>query len=241
MLFRSNDHGAMPVGMHDVVRAHRHAEHVHLAGDLGQVHPGVAGADLAAQQLEPRRAGVEVAERAVRRDIIAMGARPVAVVDPLRFGAADHPDTKRVLPGVVAGIGGYGNCVGVPTVAGETNFHRGYDGNILVNAMCVGLADAGERVVSVRLLAYVFDGQAGDGDRREKERQKPLAGASEGDDFALGRVEGLSPARVPAIADLQSVTSRLDWRLDRVVHFERPDTLTVNLDIVGATTDLHSN
>ena len=60
----------------------------------------------------------------------------------MRFGAADHPLTKRLVAGVVAGIGGYGNCVGVPTVAGETNFDAGYNGNILVNAMCVGLADA---------------------------------------------------------------------------------------------------
>ncbi|NEE40449.1 phosphoribosylformylglycinamidine synthase II, partial [Streptomyces sp. SID7982] len=56
------------------------------------------------------------------RDILAMGARPVAVVDPLRFGAADHPDTKRVLPGVVAGIGGYGNCLGLPNIGGEVVF-----------------------------------------------------------------------------------------------------------------------
>jgi phosphoribosylformylglycinamidine synthase len=71
-----------------------------------------------------------------------MGARPVALLNALRFGDPSHPKTKRLVSGVVAGIGGYGNCVGVPTVAGETNFHRGYDGNILVNAMCVGLADA---------------------------------------------------------------------------------------------------
>jgi phosphoribosylformylglycinamidine synthase len=71
-----------------------------------------------------------------------MGARPVALLNALRFGSPDHPKTKRLVAGVVAGIGGYGNCVGVPTVGGETNFHPGYDGNILVNAMCVGLADA---------------------------------------------------------------------------------------------------
>ncbi len=68
------------------------------------------------------------------RDIIAMGARPVAVVDPLRFGAADHPDTKRVLPGVVAGIGGYGNCLGLPNIGGEVVFDACYQGNPLVNA-----------------------------------------------------------------------------------------------------------
>ena len=78
----------------------------------------------------------------IMRDVFTMGARPVALLNALRFGDPSHPKTKRLVGGVVAGIGGYGNCVGVPTVAGETNFHRGYDGNILVNAMCVGLADA---------------------------------------------------------------------------------------------------
>ncbi|WP_374575663.1 phosphoribosylformylglycinamidine synthase subunit PurL [Phenylobacterium sp.] len=78
----------------------------------------------------------------IMRDVFTMGARPIALLNALRFGDPGHPKTKRLVSGVVAGIGGYGNCVGVPTVAGETNFHRGYDGNILVNAMCVGLADA---------------------------------------------------------------------------------------------------
>ncbi len=78
----------------------------------------------------------------IMRDVFTMGARPVALLNALRFGDPSHPKTKRLVGGVVAGIGGYGNCVGVPTVAGETNFHHGYDGNILVNAMCVGLADA---------------------------------------------------------------------------------------------------
>jgi len=78
----------------------------------------------------------------IMRDVFTMGARPVALLNALRFGDVNHPKTRRLVSGVVAGIGGYGNCVGVPTVAGETNFHRGYDGNILVNAMCVGLADA---------------------------------------------------------------------------------------------------
>ncbi|MEU7183102.1 MULTISPECIES: phosphoribosylformylglycinamidine synthase subunit PurL [Streptomyces] len=73
------------------------------------------------------------------RDIIAMGARPIAVVDPLRFGAADHPDTKRVLPGVVSGIGGYGNCLGLPNIGGETVFDACYQGNPLVNAGAIGV------------------------------------------------------------------------------------------------------
>ncbi len=78
----------------------------------------------------------------IMRDVFTMGARPIALLNALRFGDPSHPKTRRLVEGVVAGIGGYGNCVGVPTVAGETNFHPGYNGNILVNAMCVGLADA---------------------------------------------------------------------------------------------------
>jgi phosphoribosylformylglycinamidine synthase len=72
------------------------------------------------------------------RDIMSMGARPIAVMDPLRFGALDHPDTLRVLPGVVAGIGGYGNCLGLPNIGGEVVFDACYQGNPLVNALSVG-------------------------------------------------------------------------------------------------------
>ena len=77
----------------------------------------------------------------ILRDVFTMGARPVALLNALRFGAVDHPGTRRLVSGVVAGIGGYGNCVGVPTVGGEVGFHKSYDGNILVNAMCVGVAE----------------------------------------------------------------------------------------------------
>ncbi len=76
----------------------------------------------------------------IMRDVFTMGARPVANLNALRFGAIDHPKTRALLRGVVAGIGGYGNCVGVPTVGGEVNFHPAYNGNILVNAMTVGIA-----------------------------------------------------------------------------------------------------
>ncbi|TWH21450.1 phosphoribosylformylglycinamidine synthase subunit PurL [Prauserella rugosa] len=72
------------------------------------------------------------------RDILAMGARPLAVADPLRFGPADAEDTRRVLPGVVAGVAGYGNCLGLPNIGGEVVFDKTYAGNPLVNAMCVG-------------------------------------------------------------------------------------------------------
>src|SRR5690606_21168405 len=77
----------------------------------------------------------------ILRDVFTMGARPVAGMNALRFGSPDHPKTRHLLAGVVAGIGGYGNCVGVPTVGGECNFDESYNGNILVNAMTVGLAD----------------------------------------------------------------------------------------------------
>ncbi|MCX6442342.1 MAG: phosphoribosylformylglycinamidine synthase subunit PurL [Actinobacteria bacterium] len=73
------------------------------------------------------------------RDILTMGARPIAVMDPLRFGPADHPDTRRVLPGVIAGVGGYGNCLGLPNIGGEVVFDQTYLGNPLVNALCVGV------------------------------------------------------------------------------------------------------
>ncbi|MHA6801591.1 phosphoribosylformylglycinamidine synthase subunit PurL [Bounagaea algeriensis] len=73
------------------------------------------------------------------RDIMAMGARPVAVADPLRFGPAEAEDTKRVLPGVVAGVGGYGNCLGLPNIGGEVVFDESYARNPLVNAMCIGV------------------------------------------------------------------------------------------------------
>ncbi|MEQ9663002.1 MAG: phosphoribosylformylglycinamidine synthase subunit PurL [Parasphingopyxis sp.] len=77
----------------------------------------------------------------ILRDVFTMGARPVANMNALRFGRPDHPKTRHLVSGVVRGIGGYGNCVGVPTVGGEVNFHSAYDTNILVNAMTVGIAD----------------------------------------------------------------------------------------------------
>src|SRR5512146_2037821 len=76
----------------------------------------------------------------ILRDVFTMGARPVANLNALRFGAPEHPKTRHLVDGVVAGIAHYGNCTGVPTIGGETNFDAGYNNNILVNAMCVGLA-----------------------------------------------------------------------------------------------------
>jgi phosphoribosylformylglycinamidine synthase len=77
----------------------------------------------------------------ILRDVFTMGARPIANMNALRFGRPDHPKMRHLIAGVVSGIGGYGNCVGVPTVGGEVNFHPAYDGNILVNAMTVGIAE----------------------------------------------------------------------------------------------------
>ncbi|WP_010163535.1 phosphoribosylformylglycinamidine synthase subunit PurL [Sphingomonas sp. PAMC 26617] len=77
----------------------------------------------------------------ILRDVFTMGARPIANLNALRFGRPDHPKMRHLISGVVHGIGGYGNCVGVPTVGGEVNFHPAYDGNILVNAMTVGVAE----------------------------------------------------------------------------------------------------
>src|ERR1700750_1535040 len=76
----------------------------------------------------------------ILRDVFTMGGRRIAILNSLRFGSPDHPKTRHLVGGVVAGIGGYGNCVGIPTVGGEVNFHPAYDGNPLVNAMTVGIA-----------------------------------------------------------------------------------------------------
>ncbi|MGV0395842.1 phosphoribosylformylglycinamidine synthase subunit PurL [Corynebacterium uberis] len=87
--------------------------------------------------VEPHQ-GAATGVGGIVRDIMAMGARPIAVMDQLRFGPADAPDTQRVLPGVVAGISHYGNCLGLPNIGGETVFDPTYAGNPLVNALCVG-------------------------------------------------------------------------------------------------------
>jgi phosphoribosylformylglycinamidine synthase len=78
----------------------------------------------------------------ILRDVFTMGARPVALLNALRFGAPDHDKTRHLLSGVVSGIGGYGNCIGIPTIGGEVNFDASYNGNILVNAMAIGLANS---------------------------------------------------------------------------------------------------
>src|SRR5271169_1000107 len=91
--------------------------------------------------IEPHQ-GAATGVGGILRDVFTMGARPIANMNALRFGDPNHPRTRALVSGVVGGIGSYGNCVGVPTVGGETNFHAGYNGNILVNAMTVGIARA---------------------------------------------------------------------------------------------------
>jgi phosphoribosylformylglycinamidine synthase len=91
--------------------------------------------------VEPHQ-GAATGVGGIVRDILTMGARPVAVLDSLRFGPLNAPDTARVLPGVVAGIGGYGNCLGLPNIGGEIYFDDSYIGNPLVNALCVGVMRA---------------------------------------------------------------------------------------------------
>ena len=88
--------------------------------------------------VEPHQ-GAATGVGGIVRDILAMGARPVAVMDALRFGPADAHDTARVLPGVVSGISFYGNCLGLPNIGGELAFDPCYAGNPLVNALCVGV------------------------------------------------------------------------------------------------------
>ncbi len=89
--------------------------------------------------LEPYQ-GAATGVGGILRDVFTMGARPVANLNALRFGDPNHPKTKHLVSGVIGGIGGYGNCIGIPTVGGEVNFHPSYNGNILVNAMTVGIA-----------------------------------------------------------------------------------------------------
>ena len=97
--------------------------------------------------VEPHQ-GAATGVGGIVRDILAMGARPVAVMDALRFGPASAPDTGRVLPGVVSGISFYGNCLGLPNIGGELDFDPSYAGNPLVNALCVGVMRHGDLQVA---------------------------------------------------------------------------------------------
>ncbi len=116
----------------------------------------------------------------ILRDVFTMGARPVALLNSLRFGAPEHPRTRHLVDGVVAGIAGYGNCVGVPTVGGETTFHRAYNGNILVNAMCVGLVPHGPDLLRARRRHRQSGGVRR---RQDRARRHPRR------DHGLGRVQ----------------------------------------------------
>ena len=139
------------------------------------------------------------------RDILTMGARPILVMDPLRFGDADHPDTKRVLPGIVAGIGGYGNCLGLPNIGGEVVFDPSYQGNPLVNALCLGVMpvdriqlSAARGVGNIVVLLGAKTGRDGIGG------VSVLASASFTD---LG--DGTGPARRPSVQVGDPFTEKL--------------------------------
>ena len=162
------------------------------------------------------------------RDILAMGARPIGVMDSLRFGPLDEADTGRVLPGVVAGIGGYGNCLGLPNIGGEVGFDRTYLGNPLVNALCVGVlrhedlhlakaTGAGNKVIlygastgadgigGVSVLASETFDVAGEMSAEQVEAspstgsgQRPSTGSGQGPSTSSGRRPGASSGRKPA-------------------------------------------
>ena len=154
------------------------------------------------------------------RDILAMGARPIGVMDSLRFGPLDEADTGRVLPGVVAGIGGYGNCLGLPNIGGEVGFDRTYLGNPLVNALCVGVlrhedlhlakaTGAGNKVIlygastgadgigGVSVLASETFDAAGEMSAEQVEAS-PSTGSGQGPSTSSGRRPGASSGRKPA-------------------------------------------
>ena len=132
----------------------------------------------------------------ILRDIFTMGARPIANLNALRFGDPNHPKTRHLLAGVVAGIGGYGNAIGIPTVGGECGFHPGYNGNILVNAMTVGVAPV-ERIFTSKArgidapLVYVGSKTGRDGIHGatmasasfEEDSEKPRPTVQVGDPF----------------------------------------------------------
>ena len=162
------------------------------------------------------------------RDILAMGARPIGVMDSLRFGRLDEADTARVLPGVVAGIGGYGNCLGLPNIGGEVGFDRTYLGNPLVNALCVGVlrhedlhlakaTGAGNKVIlygastgadgigGVSVLASESFDAAGEMSAEHVEArpstgsgQGPSTGSGQGPSTSSGRRPGAGSGRKPA-------------------------------------------
>ena len=162
------------------------------------------------------------------RDILAMGARPIGVMDSLRFGRLDEADTARVLPGVVAGIGGYGNCLGLPNIGGEVGFDRTYLGNPLVNALCVGVlrhedlhlakaTGAGNKVIlygastgadgigGVSVLASESFDAAGEMSAEPLEArpstgsgQGPSTGSGQGPSTSSGRRPGAGSGRKPA-------------------------------------------
>ena len=140
--------------------------------------------------VEPHQ-GAATGVGGIVRDILAMGARPIAVMDALRFGAADAPDTRRVLPGVVEGISHYGNCLGLPNIGGEVVFDPCYIGNPLVNALCVGLL----RKDQIKLAVAPGPGQQGRPVRRHDRPRRHRRRVRAGLGHVRGRVAGQAPQR----------------------------------------------
>ena len=190
------------------------------------------------------------------RDILAMGARPIGVMDPLRFGPLDEPDTARVLPGVVAGVGGYGNCLGLPNIGGEVVFDRSYLGNPLVNALCVGVlrhedlhlaqargvgnrvilygaATGGDGIGGVSVLASeTFDAERARASGRSVPGRRPVHGEA-ADRVHAGALRGRAGRRHPGPRRRRAVLRHLragQRRRRRHVHRARP----------GAAAGLHA-
>ena len=118
----------------------------------------------------------------ILRDVFTMGARPIACLNALSFGAPEHPKTRHLVSGVVAGVGGYGNSFGVPTVGGQVRFHTRYDGNYLVNAMAVGLARDGQDLLRGGVRRRHADrlSRLQDRPRRHPRRQHGVGGVRRG-------------------------------------------------------------
>jgi phosphoribosylformylglycinamidine (FGAM) synthase-like enzyme len=124
----------------------------------------------------------------ILRDVFTMGARPIAAMNALRFGEPDHPKTRHLVSGVVAGVGGYGNSFGVPTVGGEVKFHSRYNGNILVNALAVGLA---MRTQDLLLRSQGRRPAGGLSRRQDRPRRRRRR------DHGVGRVRRLDRGKTP--------------------------------------------
>jgi hypothetical protein len=137
--------------------------------------------------IEPTQ-GAATGVGGILRDVFTMGARPIAAMNALSFGAKDHPKTRALVHGVVEGIGGYGNCFGVPTIGGETRFHPAYNGNCLVNAFAAGLVETDKHLLFRRLRCR----HAGGLSRRQDGARRGWRG-----DHGLGRIRRHDRGKAP--------------------------------------------